>query len=143
MNEDWVKIPRPYLVYFLRNKLSNNVTSQFGSCRFIVLVERTMVQLVLKWSYKFISIFLTVLELLECRRSDPYMIANRNLVRFRNSRIFVPYSGYFNSAIKDTKLLVNLNNEWYTIATWYTIRLEISQVFWWYYMLSFCICWEK
>ena len=51
-NEDCVKISLLYLLYFLRNKLSKNVT--VGSSRFIVSNDSAIV---LKWSYKFISIF--------------------------------------------------------------------------------------
>ena len=57
-NEDCVKISRPYLLYFPRNKLSKSVT---------------------------VGSVLKVLELFECRRGDPYITANRNFVCFAHS----------------------------------------------------------
>ena len=48
-----------------------------------------MIQLVLKWSYKFILIFpnfLKVLELFEYRRGDPYMNANKNFVSLTRNK---------------------------------------------------------
>ena len=44
-----------------------------------------MIQPVLKWSYKFISIF-TNFALFEYRRGDPYMNANKNFVSLTRNK---------------------------------------------------------
>ena len=56
-----------------------------GPGRFLVLNDPASPKTVLKMYLHFFIFFLKVLELLECRRGDPYMIANRNFVRFAHS----------------------------------------------------------
>ena len=54
-----------------------------------------MIQLVLKWSYKCIYIFLKVLELFKCRRSDIYVTTNRNFVRLPHYNRHMMYMTLF------------------------------------------------
>ena len=56
-----------------------------GPGQFIVLNYLASPKMVIKMYLHFFPIFLKVLELFECRRGDPYMTANRNIVRFARS----------------------------------------------------------
>ena len=49
------------------------------------LNDSASLKIVIKIDFNFSDLFLKLLELLVCRRSDPYMTANRNIVRFAHS----------------------------------------------------------
>ena len=53
-----------------------------GQGRFIVLNDSDSPKLVIQINFNFLSDFLKVLELIECRGGDPYRTANRNFIRF-------------------------------------------------------------
>ena len=93
-NKNWrlewrlYKISQPHLLYVPRNKTSKSVTvgpSRVG----MVHCFKWFSYVLLKWSWKFISVFfryfLNVLELFECCQSDPCMTHNSNYVRFTQS----------------------------------------------------------
>ena len=83
LNELCVKISRHYLLYFPpRNKPSKAVT--VGPDRFIVSNDLASPKMVIKMHLHF-SNFYKVLELIECRRRELHMTANRNFVRFAHS----------------------------------------------------------
>ena len=55
LNEDCVKISRPYLLYFLRNKSSKSVTVGFGP--FIILNDSTSPKVVIRNYFNLIQYF--------------------------------------------------------------------------------------
>ena len=78
-----VKISRLYHLHSPWNKLSKSVT--VGSGQFIISNISASLKIVIQICFHFFKFFLKVLELFECRRGDPYMTANRNIVRFAQS----------------------------------------------------------
>ena len=56
-----------------------------GPDRSIVLNDSASPKMVIKIYSNFLQLFVKVLQLFECRRSDPYMTAYRNFVRFSHS----------------------------------------------------------
>ena len=54
--------------------------------RQIVLSDSASPKMVIQIYFIYFRYFVTVLELFECRRCDPYMTVNRNFVRFAHSK---------------------------------------------------------
>ena len=80
LNEDFVKILRPCLLYFPRNKPTKSVMVGLG--RFIVLNDSASPKMAIQIYLNISRFLLMVLELLECRRGNPYVTVNKNCIRF-------------------------------------------------------------
>ena len=90
LNEGCVKISRPYISYFPRNKPSKRVT--VGPDRFIVLNSSFhSLKMVIKNVSQFFQIFLKVLELFECHRGDRYIIGTSFASLTRNYKKIVTH----------------------------------------------------
>ena len=81
LNKDYIKIVRPYLLYFPRNKSSKSIMVE--SDRFAVVNDTAspimVTQIYLDFFYRFIELF-------ECRRGDLHMAANRNFALLPRNR---------------------------------------------------------
>ena len=78
LNEDCIQISLLCLVYFPGNKPSKSVTvhrfKRFSSLKIVINMY-----------FNFFRLLVKVLELFECRRGNPYITANRDIVRFAHS----------------------------------------------------------
>ena len=72
-----------FILYCQRNRPRQSVTVWPGW--FNVLNHSATPKMIIKIYFNLFQFLLKVLELFECLRGDPYMIANRNFVRFTHS----------------------------------------------------------